>query len=226
MTTIYVNKGTALPKRKENDLYQTEPNLIRAAIQKFVLDPETGVHPRSIYKILDIGAYDGRWGTIAAEMLPNDSVVAGVELLNMPAPKTFEFWLAGKSYLDPEVIKRIDDAWPYGFDLIVSNPPYYLAEPIIRQAWKHLGDGGRMIMLLRLSFQSGVDRYNKLWDELPLRWMGVLSRRPSFYGGGTNGTDYGLFVWEKGFVKDQPSGTSRSWPTVLVNYERDRTRRI
>jgi hypothetical protein len=96
MTTIFVSKKLDLPERHVNDLYTTEPSLIKAAIETFVIDSEYGVHalPKTI---LDIGAYDGRWGSISKKLIPTCKSLAGVELVNLPTPRDFTIWICGKS---------------------------------------------------------------------------------------------------------------------------------
>jgi hypothetical protein len=65
---------------------------------------------------------------------------------------------------------------------------------------------------------SGISRYKGLYRSMPLYRAGVLVRRPSFYGNGTNGTDYALFVWKKENGKFVGSGTS--FGTDLIYYDR------
>ena len=77
-----------------------------------------------------------------------------------------------------------------------------------------------MVMLLRMAFQTGVDRYNNLWSQLHPHTVGVCSRRPSFYGGGTNRTEFCVFYWAKGW-DGYPLGLPRKWNTVLLLHERD-----
>lgn len=197
MTTIYVTGPAQLPRRSNADFYPTERTLIRAALDKFA--------PLDSSQILDIGAGDGRWGRIAREITGAETIV-GVEKRQLPCPASFTDWYTA------DYLKWRDLRY---FDLIVSNPPYRIAEAVIRKAWQDLMPGGTMIMLLRLAFQAGVARSMGLWAEMPPVCVGVCSRRPSFYGGGTNGTDYGIYVWRKG------QGTPGQWETVLIEYERD-----
>ena len=204
MTTIYLRKDTNLPERHINDVYRTEINLIRAALTRYA--------PSWTRTVLDIGAGDGRWGQIAREMT-EARFVAGVEIEDQPCPEGFNDWHCPQDFLTWKTGRR--------FHLICGNPPYYCAEQIIRRAWDMLEENGRMIMLLRLAFQAGVDRYHGLWKDLPLAELAVCSRRPSFYGGGTNGTDYAIFFWAKTEYGD-PAGTPRRWPTTLLYHERDK----
>ena len=207
MSTIYVTDKTKLPKRHENDKYITERNLIRAAYKEHM--------PFPVERCLDIGAGDGRWGEIVLETQPL-AELTGVELDDTPANQSFNEWYGKTDFLEWAENSPEERT----FDFIVSNPPYYIAEPIIRAAWDLLVPGGTMLMLLRLAFQAGIKRYETLWNDIWVREVSVLSRRPSFYGGGTNGTDYGIFVWEKD-EWDNPIGYPRMWMTSLINYERD-----
>lgn len=201
MTTIYVTNKDNLPARRLADVYSTERTLVRAALARFA--------PPRADSILDIGAGDGRWGQLALAHYAGKCkpLVHGVELRLLPRPTGFYWWYRGSSFL----------LWkaPRPFDLIISNPPYYLAEAIIRRAWGILESGGVMIMLLRLAFQAGIGRAADLWQKCPLLTVGICSRRPSFYGGGTNGTDYGIFHWVKG------QGTPGQWQAILIDHQRE-----
>lgn len=201
MTTIYVSDKTKLPARKNADLYPTEKTLIDAAL-KHVLPIDT----RGIKTILDIGAGDGRWGQLAYKACYQPETLVGVEKRPTEKPAGFTDWYVG-DFL----------TWksPYQYDLIVSNPPYSVAEKVIRRGWDMLNEDGYMVMLLRLAFQAGIDRFNNLWKEIPPVMVAVSARRPSFYGGGTNGTDYGVYLWHKG------PKTFDGWVTTLFNYERE-----
>lgn len=210
MTTIYIKQDTVLPERHENDEYLTEKNLIQTFAEKFL--------GRYYDNILDIGAGDGRWGEICASVImPEEMYVVpeltGVEIQDKPKPCSFDFWFNNQDYT----------TWvaPEQYDLIVSNPPYNLAEKIIRKAWSELRPGGDMFFLLRLAFAEGVDRYEHLWQELPLFKLYVMSRRPRFYGTGTNGTSFGIFHWSKD-DDGKPVGTPGSWVTTLMLHERDK----
>ena len=215
MTSIYIRSDTPLPARMENDLYVTEPDLIRSALLLLA----HGKHNR----ILDIGAGDGRWGTIAMELEPEPiSMLCGIEIEDRPKPDGFTGWLARQDFLDPDLKPWLAEQH---FDMIVSNPPYALAEPIIRTAWDVLDAGGEMLMLLRLAFMEGVNRYHGLWVDIPPVEVAVCSRRPSFYGGGTNGTAFGVFYWGKWSKKHHGGnrGTPRRWRVSLLMHDREQS---
>lgn len=214
MATIYTTAKDNLPARARFELYPTNRGLIRAALA--LVAP-----PGPIGSILDVGAGDGRWGLGAAERYAGQSPrpeVWGVELRDVPPPAGFDHWHQGDF-----------TSWQPGrrFDLIVSNPPYGdrkrppLCERIIRWAWELLATEGTMIMLLRLALTAGVGRFRKLWrTHHPVAVLSV-ARRPSFYGNGTNATDYGIYVWHK-LASGQPAGRPNCWQGGQVYHTKEK----
>lgn len=81
------------------------------------------------------------------------------------------------------------------FDTIITNPPYSIAQEIIEHAFEIADGKSEVIMLLRLGFLEAEKRY-EFWQRHPVNHLYVLSARPSFTGGGTDGTAYGWFVWD------------------------------
>jgi hypothetical protein len=224
MTTIYTTKP--LPARRPDEHYPTEASLIDAAIDKYAPLLFSGI-------ALDPGAGDGRWGQ-ALKYTFHRAKVHGVELREVGQPHSFDLWWGGCDFLKFEP--------GYRYDLIIGNPPYGpkvpqarmnekgqyitvsvpLAEHFIRIGFRLLSPGGRMIYLLPLQLQAGQDRYNNLWVTHPPTLVAVVSPRPSFglnqHGRrGTNGTDYGLYCWDK-TIGGVCAGTPRKWKTELFNY--------
>lgn len=80
------------------------------------------------------------------------------------------------------------------YDLVITNPPFCLALPIIQKAFK---DSSRyIVMLLRLNFFGTKTR--KLWwqNNMP-EFTYVHSERISFTGGQTDSIEYMHCVWNK-----------------------------
>jgi hypothetical protein len=84
---------------------------------------------------------------------------------------------------------------------VIGNPPYGDAEAHVRKALAMQPAG--VAMLLRLSFIGSRGR-SKLFAEHPLSELAVVVGRPSFTGGGTDSSEYGLFIW-----RDHHTGPSR-----------------
>lgn len=88
-----------------------------------------------------------------------------------------------------------------GATLIVTNPPYLLAERFVHRALGLVIDGGHVAFLLRLSFLGGQGRADSLWSKRNLRWLAPITPRPSFTPDGkTDAAEYALFVWQRGYV--------------------------
>lgn len=105
-------------------------------------------------------------------------------------------WLADKglntSY--SEITEGLDFFdWGSQVDLIITNPPFSIAQEFISHATKH---ADTVFMLLRLNFLGSIKRY-EWWKANTPTALYVLSKRPSFTGSGTDATDYAWFVWDK-----------------------------
>ncbi len=80
------------------------------------------------------------------------------------------------------------------FDVIITNPPFYLAEEFVRKA---LRCADHVAMLLRLAFLES--RKREVFHAEYSSDVYVLSRRPSFLGNGaTDSSAYAWFVWGPG----------------------------
>lgn len=76
----------------------------------------------------------------------------------------------------------------------IGNPPFTHAEAHVRHALSRSSRG--VAFLLRLAFLESEKRA-AFWAEHPASAVYVLSKRPSFVGGGTDSCAYALFVWDK-----------------------------
>lgn len=96
---------------------------------------------------------------------------------------------------------------PGTYDVAITNPPYNIAEPIIRKMRR---DARVAIALTRLNFLGGQDRAKWMVGDEPDVY--VLSQRPSFTDGGTDATEYAWMVWER---DRQRAAEVRVLPPVL-----------
>lgn len=79
---------------------------------------------------------------------------------------------------------------------VVGNPPYSGFELHVDHALSMSHD---VVFLLRLAVLESQKRA-PMWQRWPLRKVWVLSRRPSFTGGGTDSAAYGWFWFDRGWV--------------------------
>ena len=88
------------------------------------------------------------------------------------------------------------------YDLIISNPPFYLAIDFIRKALQDVKDGGLVIMLLRLNFLGSQERL-PFWKDNMANAAFVHSKRMKFIAGKSGDScEYAHFVWQKGNQTD------------------------
>jgi hypothetical protein len=87
------------------------------------------------------------------------------------------------------------------FDIIISNPPFYLAEEFIKKSLELTEFGGYVIMLLRLNF-FGSKKRKPIFEKTMPHSCYVHHKRISFMNGATDSIEYAHFVWQKGVNND------------------------
>lgn len=94
-------------------------------------------------------------------------------------------------------------AWhcPNRPDLIITNPPFLLAEPIIRKALSDVRTGGLVVMLKRVNFLGSQKRFWEFWPEVGCPDVYIHPKRMGFtLDGKTDSCEYGHMVWTSGIV--------------------------
>lgn len=79
------------------------------------------------------------------------------------------------------------------FDWIITNPPFFLAEPFVRRAWEYKRP---FAFLLKSQFWHAARR-TALFEECPPSYILPLTWRPDFTGGGASLMDMIWTVWER-----------------------------
>lgn len=102
---------------------------------------------------------------------------------------------------------------PKSYDVVITNPPFVHALPIIQRSLEIVKPGGYVVMLLRLNFLGTQDRF-PFWSENLPRWIFVHSARLAFGNRGvtpdgepepmakrnkkgTDSIEYAHFVWHR-----------------------------
>jgi hypothetical protein len=101
-------------------------------------------------------------------------------------------------------------------DLIIGNPPYRQAQEHVEAGLRWLRPGGSLAFLLRINFLGSTSRVD-FWNRAGLASVTPITPRPSFTNGGTDGTEYAVFVWTKGHT-----GPARLCPPLVWKPERKR----
>lgn len=174
--------------RRELDAYYTPEALAGQLVDTvagYLRNPNLIVEP-SVGGGAFVKACRARWPTAS---------IVGVDLDPEAEGKAFvdRFYHADFATWEPEGESLAD--------LVIGNPPYSHAYEHVRKAHRIIRMGqwrGTVAFLLRLGFLAGQKRH-PWWRELKKDgWapdVHVLSKRPSFTGGGTDSTEYGLFVF-------------------------------
>lgn len=106
-----------------------------------------------------------------------------------------------------DFLKINAEEWARKYDLAATNPPFAIAEEVIRHSFDFVERGGFVMMLLRLNFLEGLKR-KALFDEYMPKYIFVHRKRIDFtqnLKNGKHGTDsiaYAHYVWQKGYEKD------------------------
>jgi len=88
---------------------------------------------------------------------------------------------------------------PKEFDLIITNPPFALAEKVISKSLAIVKQNGFVVMLLRLNFFGSAGRF-PFWTQNPAKYAFVHHKRMSFTPDGkTDSIEYMHAVWQKGY---------------------------
>jgi len=86
----------------------------------------------------------------------------------------------------------------YSPEVIITNPPFNQALPIIQKALQDVNEGGWVILLLRLNFLETKSR-KEFFDNYMPQYIYVHHKRMSFIEGkGTDSVAYAHFCWQKG----------------------------
>ncbi len=101
------------------------------------------------------------------------------------------------------------------YDLIITNPPFYIAEEVVKKAFRDVGGEygiyGTIVMLLRLNFMGSQNRKD-FWMEYPPDEIYIHSKRMCFTGDGkTDSIEYAHFVWFKNIWGKENKSTRIIW---------------
>ena len=135
--------------RRDHDAYDTPPELARACVswcRGHLTIP--GDHLERVAPlILDPTAGNGPFAAAAREVWPSSRVVA-VDIRDVCRAACEAsgaiFACTDALTLDPKTIGRAD--------LIITNPPFKLADDLVRHLWGHMKDWANLALLLPVTF--------------------------------------------------------------------------
>ena len=188
--------GEVSGTRRNLDAYDTPPELALACVEwcrENLKVPESPL-------VLDPTAGGGPFAAAARQVWEKSRVVAvdirGVCKASCEAAGA-TFACADALTLAPATIKRAD--------LIVTNPPFKLADELVRHLWTHMKEGASLAFLLSVTFLGSDDRWEVSGDGSPIGLLKVAALtycvpivpRPSFIGSTSPKFEAALFVWKK-----------------------------
>jgi len=184
--------GRTPGKRNSSDFYETPYALVEAALN--YVRSNFGVYSPDL--ILDPGAGLGVWGKAARGIWLSSPSIVGVDTEH-DAPPYYDSW-----YRDDYL--ALSQQWCRNVktrpDLIIGNPPYRLGQQFIEASHSIIRQGGLIVFLLRLNFLAGHLR-REFWKQYRPGCIIVCVERPSFtHDGGSDATEYALFVWGDRFL--------------------------
>lgn len=191
-----MSRAKAKADRAPQDSYETPPSAILPLFEH----PE-GIDPKKYRNILEPCAGSGNI-LRALRQAGATGRLQAVELYERrEAVTSGEFSLMDiADYIYWDDFRTLYPEWNIGtsFDLIITNPPYSIAQAIIDRAFNIAQPDTVIAMLLRINFLASQNR--REWWESPRRApsrLGILTKRPSFTGGKTDATEYAWYIWDK-----------------------------
>lgn len=157
--------------RRADDFYETPEWLTRALFR--------ALGPREVSLILEPSAGAGAVSRVVAKTFPAATI------------HEFDLHPRRRGILRRDTLSYVPKN---RYDLIITNPPYSLAEEFCRFGLAHRKPHGIVAMLLRLNFLGSQKRATWLRGNIPSIY--VSPRRPSFIGKTTDACEYAWFVWD------------------------------
>ena len=183
--------------RKLNDAYYTSESLAFAIVSRLweilplYTDTPAACKAGQLPRILEPSAGGGAFVKAARQWWPSTHITAiepnaaaGLSVADAIRTGTLEAECAGVKDLR--------------YALALGNPPYSAAEThvqLLRPICHYVA------FLLRLSFLGSQRRAQTIHNKPGLRYLIPLAQRPSFTGGGTDNSEYAVFVWQRDWVQ-------------------------
>lgn len=195
------NRGA---QRQEFDYYITPQGPIRTFLQHFkeqfpnftpqrILDPCAGGNTVEVKwqykkdKLVTIPPTEMSYPKVLAEVWPDARIVTMDIREDSPAQLHADFLK-----VDSEKLKKLK------LDMVITNPPFSLAEEIIRKSLDIVGPDGFVIMLLRLNFFGSEERKDLFETFMPCRAFVHRKRMKFVTEGSGDSIEYMHAVWAKG----------------------------
>jgi hypothetical protein len=174
--------------KAENDHWPTPPLLAKQALSFAInLLP----NPSVPISILEPGAGDrAPFLTAATDSSSLLFTARGIEYRDVEVPEHLNgktIWHKNCDYLKWSIDNQKRP------DLIITNPPFSLAQEFIEHSIDMVKPDGIVVMLLQTGFEGSVKRREFWGQNKPFKRL-LVRPRPSF-GGGSDSREYGIYFW-------------------------------
>lgn len=177
--------------RRTYDAYPTPPATIQAALDRIPLAPDRYILEPCAGAGRILQACAAKWPRRALRAVEIDPQYASALQAITPTAHITDFRTWAEDYR-----RMFPDRQRCGPGLIISNPPFGIAQEILEVCFLVARPTTPIVMLLRLSFLESVTR-KPFWDAHPLTALYPLAKRPSFTEDRrTLGQGFGWFVWQ------------------------------
>ena len=182
--------GNPENERVEHDYYATNPKALTMLLEKYILNGKQFLEPC-------VGE-----GYLVEELKKHyDNIeVDSLDIVNRGYPNTIV-----TDFLTYKTDKK--------YDVIVTNPPYSLAQQFIEKSMSLLSDNGQIAMFLKIQFLEGGKRKN-FYEKFPPKYIYVFRNRMATWNNGqeinpetgkkwSTTMCHAWYIWEKG-SKSEP----------------------
>lgn len=169
-------------EREDNDFYATDPKTLEILLDQLKID---GIKLHN--NIWEPACGQGHLSEVLKE---NGYKVWSTDLVDR-----------GYGTGNTDFLKSVSDSWCGD---ILTNPPYKYAKEFVEKALDVTRNSCYTVMLLKIQFLEGKERY-KLFKKYPPKYVYVNSSRQTCYINGdmskkmSSASCYCWFIWQKGF---------------------------
>ncbi len=178
--------GNPANGRVENDFYATNPKAVKMLLDEYAFNGERWLEPC-------VG--QGHISKTISEIYNNDVIIDGIDLVDRGFPDTIV-----ADFLTYESDNK--------YDVVISNPPFSLAQEFIEKGLSLLKDKGQMAMFLKIQFLEAGKR-KEFFEKYPPKYIYVFRDRMATWNNGNEINPetgkkwattmcHAWFIWEKG----------------------------
>lgn len=174
--------GNPANGRVENDFYATNPMAVEMLFDSY--------KPKfSGNKLLEPSVGQGHIVKGIEKVFPDKFEITSVDITDRGVPNVIVH-----DYLTWQTNEK--------FDLIITNPPFSLAEAFCRKSMDLLSAGGIVAMFLKIQFLEGSGR-KQFFTQFPPKYIYVFRNR--------------MATWNNGQEYDTSSGKPKAWSTTMCH---------